>query len=295
MRSHSIHSLLLIGFLSQAEGAGFALTADKNHIQSPAVTEASGLAISPQNEHFLWTINDSGNTPELHLLNTDGTDRGRVTVANATNIDWEDIASFTLDGKSYLLIADTGDNKGLRKSCTVYILREPQLPADGQNLVGTVTTEWHIDFTYAGGPRDCEAVAVDSVSGEIILVTKRTKPAEVYQLPLRTSQKNETLVLTKIGQTLVDSPAGNLLSFANQPTGLDLSKDRSLAAVLTYYGVFLFPRKPDESWGEALSHKPTLLAPHNLAQAESIAFSIGGNDIYVTSEGKSPLIRRYGR
>ncbi|MEO8616044.1 MAG: hypothetical protein ABI600_12950 [Luteolibacter sp.] len=295
MRIPSIPGLLFIAFLSKSEAAEFTLAADKNHIQSPAVTEASGLAISQENEHFLWTLNDSGNTSELHLLNTDGADRGKVTVTNATNIDWEDIASFTLDGKPYLLIADTGDNNATRKSCTVYILREPQLPADGQKLSGTASVEWHIDFTYQGGARDCEAVAADTVSEKIILISKRTKPPEVYELPMRAPQKKGALVLTKIGQTSVESPAGNLLPFANQPTGLDISADRSVAAVVTYHGVFLFPRKPAESWTEAFAHKPTPLGPHRLAQAESVAFSKDGKNIYVTSEGKNPLVLRYGR
>lgn len=295
MSIHPIAGLLSIGFLSLSEGAEFTLTEDKIQIQSPAITEASGLAISQQNEHFLWTLNDSGNPPELHLLNTDGADRGKLMVSNATNIDWEDIASFALDGKSYLLIADTGDNNATRKSCTVYILPEPQLPAHGQKLSGAVAAEWHIDFTYAGGPRDCESVAVDSVSKKIILISKRTRPPEVYELPLRASNDKGVVILTKIGETSVQAPTGNFLPFANQPTGLDISADRSLAAVVTYHGVFIFHRKPAESWAEAFAQKPTSLGPHNLPQAESVAFSKDGKSIYVTTEGKNPRIRRYGR
>ena len=295
MYIHSFAALLLIGILSKTEGAEFTLTGDKIQIQSPAVTEASGLAISTQNEHFLWTHNDSGNPPELNLLNTDGADRGKITVSNATNIDWEDIASFTLDGKSYLLVADTGDNNASRKICTVYILREPVLPADGQRLSGTVAAEWHIDFTYAGGPRDCESVAVDSVMGKIILISKRTRPPEVYELPLRASNEKGVIILPKIGETSVESPSGNLIPFANQPTGLDISADRSLAAVVTYHGVFLCHRKPAESWEKCFAQNPIPLGPHGLAQAESVTFSRDGKSIFVTSEGKYPMMRRYGR
>jgi hypothetical protein len=281
--------------LGDSRAAEFHLTDQSHVIASPAVTEASGLAISPKNDDFLWTLNDSGGTPELHLLNTDGADRGKITVANARNIDWEDIASFTLDGKSYLLIADTGDNNAVRKTCTLYILREPQLPADGQKLEGNTTAEWQIDFTYEGGPRDCESVAVDAVAEKIILLSKRTKPPEVYEMPLRAPKNNEPLVLKKTGATLVDSPVGNAIPFANQPTGLDFSKDRALAAVVTYYGVFLFHRKAEESWTEAFSHSPELQGPHGLLQAESVAFSKDGKKIYVVSEGKNSPIRCYGR
>lgn len=91
--------------------AGFLPVAERPKIQSPAIKEASGLAISPTDAAFMWVINDSGAAPELHLAGTDGTDRGKVTLKGVKNIDWEDLASFTLDGKPYLLVADTGDNR----------------------------------------------------------------------------------------------------------------------------------------------------------------------------------------
>lgn len=266
---------------------------ERQKIQSSAITEASGLAVSPTNPDFLWTINDSGGTPDLHLLNTDGTDRGKIRVTNAKNVDWEDLASFALDGKAYLLIADTGDNQATRKTCTLHIIPEPKLPINGKKLEGNVSAAWHIDFTYEGGPRDCEAVAVDSSNNNIILISKRTQPPEVYELPLRPSKKRGTPVLAKIGQTEVASPIP--LPFHNQPTGLDISPDDSLAAVVTYYGVFLFPRKPDETWAEAFSHKPSPPVAHGLAQAESVAFSGDGKSLYVVSEGKHSPIKHFER
>lgn len=262
-------------------------------MEASDVTEASGMAISPTDGKFLWTINDSGCSPELHLLETNGKDLGKIFISNAKNKDWEDLASFTLDGKPYLLIADTGDNNGVRKNVTIHIVREPKLPTVGKILGGSTTAAWHIDFTYAGGPRDCEAVAVDAAKEKIILISKRTNPPEVYELPLRAPKKRDVLTLTKIGITSVQSAFGTLVPFANEPTGLDISADRSMAAVVTYYGVFIFPRKPEETWTDAFSRKPIALGPHGMPQAESIAFSKDGKFLYVTSEGKFQAILRY--
>ena len=39
--------------------------------------------------------------------------------------DWEDIAAFELDGRTYLLVADTGDNGGLRKTLQLHVVEEP--------------------------------------------------------------------------------------------------------------------------------------------------------------------------
>ena len=125
------HTFFLATF-SQCLSAEFAPLAETPKIQSPAITEASGLAISPTHPDFMWVINDSGGSPDIHLLGTDGSERGKLTVKGVKNIDWEDLASFTLDGNPYLLVADTGDNNAKRETRTFYILREPTLPAEGK-------------------------------------------------------------------------------------------------------------------------------------------------------------------
>ena len=209
------------------------------------------------------------------------------------NIDWEDLASFTLDGKSYLLVADTGDNNAKRETRFFHILREPALPAAGENLAGTVSPAWQIQFRYAGGPRDCEAVAVDAKAGKILFISKRTTPPELYELPLRAPKKPAVLTARPIARVPVKSPGGDLIPFSNQPTGLDITADGSLAAVITYYGVFLFPRKPRQIWAEAFSRMPVALPPHLLGQAESVAFSRDGQTIYAVSERRTSPIARY--
>ena len=240
----------------------------------------------------MWIVNDSGGTPDIHLAGTDGKDHGKVTLADTRNIDWEDLASFTLDGQNYLLVADTGDNGSKRDFCTLHILREPALPATGQKLTATTPAAWQIQFCYEGGPRDCEAVAVDAKAGQIILITKRTEPPEVYQLPLRPARESRLLTATRLGPTAVKSPLRSFVPFQNQPTGLSITADHTLAAVVTYYSVFLFPRKSEESWADALAKPPTVMQPHLLGQAESVAFTKDGKSIYALSEGRiSPVVR----
>ena len=278
--------------VSAGSAAEYAADVERPKIQSPAVEEASGLAISPTNPDFMWIINDSGATPDLHLAGTDGTDRGKVSLKGIKNIDWEDLASFKLDGVPYLLIADTGDNQAKRGTCAFYIVREPKLPAAGKNLSTDVAPAWQIEFRYAGGPRDCESVAVDAQAGKILFISKRTDPPEVYELPLRTSGKKGVLTAQPIGHTTVKSPGGSLIPFSNQPTGLDISADGLLAAVVTYYGVFLFPRAPAETWAEAFARKPVALPPHRLGQAESVALARDGRTVFAVSEGRhSPIVR----
>ena len=258
-------------------------------LTSPAVTEASGLASSPSAEGFLWMVNDSGGTPEIHLAQTDGTPRGAVTVSDVVNKDWEDLAAFTFNGKPHLLIADTGDNGSARETCNLYIVREPKLPAEGETLSGKAPILWQITFTYEDGPRDCESVAVDAENAKIILISKRTEPPGVYELPLKPAKN---AIARKIGATETKAPGIVSVPFANQPTGMDFSADHRMAVIVTYLSVFLFQREEKESWADAFAKNPEALAPHKLAQAEAVAFSRDGKSIFAVSEKpNSPVVR----
>jgi hypothetical protein len=104
---------------------------------SPDMNETSGLA---NLDGAIWTHNDSGGQPELYQIDTiDGSVTRTVTVSNATNIDWEDIAT---DGTS-LYIGDFGNNNGDRTNLRIYkVLRSDIASAD-------VVTAEIIDFEYS--------------------------------------------------------------------------------------------------------------------------------------------------
>ena len=277
-------SLIAIFAPSKSEAENmFTLAQDPPKLASPAINEASGLAVSSMSDSFFWIINDSGGKPEIFLCNTDGTSRGAITIKGAKNRDWEDLSSFTVDGKPFLLVADTGDNQSQRDSVTLLIINEPSLPRVGQSVAGEVAVSWKIDFTFEYGPRDCEAVAVDQKNEKIVLISKRTNPPQVYELPLRPGRG--TQVAKKIGTARTIAPALSFIPFRNQPTGLDISSDGSTAAVVTYYGVFLFSRKDGREWHDAFAEEPQRIGSHSLAQAESVAFTKDGQVIFAVSEG----------
>ena len=78
-----------------------------------AVQESSGLLLV--GDRFV-THNDSGNTPELFVLDTTSLEVvRRVRVTNAQNVDWEDLAQ----DATYIYIGDIGNNLGARKDLKV--------------------------------------------------------------------------------------------------------------------------------------------------------------------------------
>jgi len=112
-------------FLAACKDKPLAVPVPVGRIVHAAATETSGLAASHRASDLLWIHNDSAGQPVLYAIGTDGRLRGSVRIAGVKNIDWEDIASFELDGQAWLLIADTGDNNGTRKNCALYVIAEP--------------------------------------------------------------------------------------------------------------------------------------------------------------------------
>ena len=152
-------------------------------VTSKAMDEISGLAASRNHPGHYWAINDSGNSAQLHLMDGTGQHRGSVDVVGAQNVDWEDLSSFEFDGRRYLLIADTGDNGGIRQDLALHVVEEPT------DLTRPAKVAWTIRFRWPDGPRDCEAAAVDPVRGEVLLVSKKRVPAELFRVPLAAGDK----------------------------------------------------------------------------------------------------------
>src|SRR5690606_433613 len=82
-------------------------------ITDSRLDEISGLAASRRHADVFWVHNGSGDEPVIHAVGSDGEHRAEIHIDGATHTDWEDIASFELDGVPYLMIADIGDNGGL--------------------------------------------------------------------------------------------------------------------------------------------------------------------------------------
>ena len=271
---------------------------------SPAILiESSGLAPSRRDAQLLWSHNDSGGQPVVYAMDPNGARRGDLRLQGVANHDWEDIASFELDGRAWLLIADTGDNASNRTDCAVYVVAEPD-PADLSPTKETLTqVAWKIPVRYLDGPRDCEAVAVDARAGLIYLLAKRTSPHGLYTLPLRPPADGVLPAAMPVAQlpashfprpsvtqSMMPIPTG---MYRAQPTGMDFAADGSAAVVVTYGDVLVFNRKPAERWADALSRTPVVLPPHGLTQAEAVTFGADSKTIYVTSEREGSAIMRY--
>ncbi len=262
-------------------------------IADPRLAEISGLAVSRRHPGIIWAHNDSHAPSVLYAVDGHGTVRAVLELAVA-NLDWEDMASFEHAGRAWLLVADTGDNGGLRRELALHLVEEPGALEDAR--AGTVRT---IRFRWPDGPRDCEAVAVDAAEGAVYLVSKKRVPPELFRLPLFPEDPDALQVAEPLGvlagivQPSAEDRERNPLygRYRGQVTAADIRADGSAFAAMSYLYLYLWPRHP-EGWAAALAQPPVRLDLPWMAQAEAMGFAADGASVWISSEYlPAPLVR----
>ncbi|MDA0705101.1 MAG: hypothetical protein O2907_07055 [Proteobacteria bacterium] len=260
-------------------------------LENRDLDEASGLARSTVDADLLWAINDDG-APTLYGLSRSGKHCGRVAIDDASNEDWEDLAAFEYDGKSYLAVADIGDNESRRPHVTLYIVAEPGSDEE------EVPLAWQVNFRYPNGPRDAESLAVDVAGGFFYILSKRDIPAVLYAVPLRPGS-GETVIASQLALiSSLPQPSKRQKENADksgwpwQPTAMDFAADGRSALVLTYGGVYYFARGEQQSWPEALTGTALELKLGKIKNAEAIAVDEHGMAAFLTVEKQhAPVFR----
>ena len=263
------------------------IAAQKNYlIENKQVNESSGLACSNRDKHVLWTHNDSGHMPIIYAMDHKGKDLGSFHLeSNAWEDrleanDWEDMDAFEYQGIPYLLIADTGDNFRLRFDYRIIIIKEPDLNRKKNTVI---SPEWSFNFSFENTHSyDVESVAVDIINERIILLSKRTDHALMFELPLVPENLDKTQIAVKIAE----------FKKIKNASALDISADGQLMSINTYARIHRFYRQASlvksqkNNWiyKDSLSYK-------KLFQPEAMCLSKNEKKYYVTSERNAKLIK----
>ena len=256
-------------------------------IQHLMIDESSGLTPSVRYPHCYWTHNDNGPYPGLFLVDAAGRLKGKVELPSISFRDWEDLASFSLQGKNYLLLADVGDNLARYRSGRLYLFPEPEFDTDlsekKRPVIQLDSDISKIEFTYPDGPRDCEAVLVDAEKRKVFLVSKtidkgeEQEPSKIYSVPLVLSTNSRPVVAEE-----VTSPFQKPLI-----TGAQISPDQRLAAIRSYSTAWIFRRTEGESWENVFRRgqpEKRVVLPLQ-RQGEAICFTPNSRSLLITSEG----------
>lgn len=269
-----------------------AATVQKTTRLSKDLKEISGLVFA--NDTTLIAHNDGGNDPKLFVLNLNGSIRHKVTITNAENKDFEDIA---LDSKGNLYIGDFGNNNNKRTDLKILKV-SLQKVLDNQDVEAKF-----IEFSYPEQTDfppllkekyfDCEAMSFYNDS--LYLFTKcRTEPFDgkcfVYTLPTNPgnykARKKYYMIIGKRDW------------FRDAITGADIRENKLV--LLTYNRIIVHSFEN----GRAKYESHNTLLP--ITQKEAIAIHssgsiyvaderqkiIGGGNLYVIKPAPSPKLQR---
>jgi hypothetical protein len=246
-------------------------------VTEPSATELSGLVRSRTQRGLLWSHNDSGAGPELYGLRTDGSVAAHPQVTGAQAIDWEDIATGPgPNGSALLYIGDIGDNAAARPTIDVYRVAEPKV---GDAVTAPAA---RLTLRYPDRPHDAEALLVDPIRGDLVIVTKFIGGARAY----RTSARARAGTYTLAAGPSVD------LSFV---TAGDVSADGRVVVLRGYDRVGIWTRRGRERLTTTLARAPCV-SPTSLigeGQGEAIALDRHGTSFVTVPEGSPATLRRY--
>jgi len=260
-------------------------------VADPALTEISGVAASRAHPGVLWVHNDSGGQPSVTALSDTGADLGTYAVPGAEATDWEDIAAGPGPDpdQDYLYIADTGDNAQQRDLVQVHRVPEPDEAPDGTD--GRFGDDVVVDLRYPGGPVDAEALLIDPVTGDLVIVGKRQEDAPVFVAEASAVAQPGDVLLRQVA-TLEDAPVGGPAGPLGLVTGADVSPDGSVVLLRTYTSVAAYARPAGEPLDAAFAGAPCAAPAAAERQGEAVGFLADGSAYVTISEGSAPPINR---
>ena len=228
--------------------------------------ETSGLETSTNGR--LWSINDSGNQPELFQIDSHANLISILTVNGATNVDWEDLARSD-DGRFF--VGDFGNNGNARTNLCIYILPNPDLVSGtGIDTLGVIHFAYPDQTAFPPATEemnfDCESMFW--WNGNLYLVSKNrgtSQYAKLYQLPDHAG----TFV-----PTLLDS-----FNTGYWITGADISPTGDRLFLQSYQGFWVFDEIQNASFFQGIPYQ----FQTNTTQRESVVFS-SNSHLYMSDE-----------
>ncbi len=254
-------------------------------LKNREINEASGMDMSIRYPGMLWTHNDSGDKPQLYLIDTAANHLRTFTVEDSQNRDWEDIAvgRDKATGISRIFIADIGDNLSVYDHGRIYVIDEPATSTPDS----TLKPGGRILFRYPDGKRDAETIMVDPASSDIYLVSKRETNVHLYRIAHPYNFRD-----TVTAEKLMELPFTYIVAG-------DISDDGSGILMKNYDKIWYWKHSKNRTIAESLLATPQELPYKREPQGESICWDTSGKAFYTLSEESllkiPPVLYRYVR
>jgi len=248
-----------------------------NNLARKDLLEISGIAASRVNPGVLYIHDDSGNPNQVYLTDASGADKGTLTLTSVGNRDWEDIAvgPGPVAGKSYVYVADIGDNDSKYSSIFIYRFPEPDLTGKSLPFVTDIASIDIIELKYPDGAHNAETLMVDPLTRDIFIASKQSNLSFVYTAAYPQSTTSVTVM----------KPVVQL--YFNKATSGDISPDGSEILLRSNELIWYWKLPAETNISAGLLLQPQV-APYanNEPQGEGICFAADGSGYFTDTEIK---------
>ena len=245
-------------------------------VRATELRETSGLAASRRNPEVLWVHNDGG-ARQVYAVSTAGALIAEIRLRKKVD-DIEDIAvgPGKEDTVHYVYVGDIGDNESNRRKIRLVRFPEPDLIGQSNARLRADGVEV-FELKYPDGPHDAEALMIDPLLGDVLIVTKEDGRSRMYRAALGSLREDAENPLELVGYLSVDEVSGG-----------DISASGNLVALRSEGRGWLWSRRPGENVFAAMQRAPRIVLTRGRSQAqngESIGFHPEGRGYYTISEG----------
>ncbi len=238
------------------------------------IQESSGLLYL---NGKIITHNDSGGKAVLYELDhLSGAVIRKVTVRNATNIDWEDLCH----DDTYIYIADIGNNNGTRTDLKIYRIAISDYFSTIDNTVTAEIISFRYsdqtDFSSKPLATNFDAEALISRNDNLYIFTKNWKDnnTNIYELPKTVGTHQASKTGSIDSQGLVTGATFNSLDQTVTLSGYTFSESF----------IVEISNSTNNTFSNGIVHRYPLQIPSGFSyQAEGIVY-IHKNEYYLTSE-----------
>ncbi len=264
---------------------GFEPGVETGVVESPELVEASGLVHSRKSQDVLWSHNDSGGKARVFAFNLQGDHLGSHELEGASALDWEDMATGPgpAPDVDYLYLADIGDNGHIRESVIVYRVPEPKVEPDQEPVEISLSGVEAFELVYPDGQgHDAEALLIDPLSGDLIIVDKVWDDfAQVFraQAPLSADGVTVLELVAEIDFGVV--------------TGGDISPNGDMVILRNYLEARIWLRPKGGEPVDAFLTESCEVPVSYGAMGEAAAFAADGSGYFTLNEGANQPIHYY--